>query len=129
VPDAWSIDPALDTLDALRTHIAQLAREIAAESGAAGCIEEDTGDGLGYRCCDREPPDTEQGSAVVDLLSLLSNIEQPDPLAALLQGPASKGVAPLSDLSLLKVLRLIRLSRRLLEWLSLAPLPETTETH
>lgn len=129
VPDAWSIDPALDTLDALRTHIAQLAREIAAQSGAAGCIEEDTGGGLGYRCCDREPPDTEQGSAVVDLLSLLSNIEQPDPLAALLQGPASKGVAPLSDLSLLKVLRLIRLSRRLLEWLSLAPLPETTETH
>lgn len=126
VPEALSIDPALDTLDALRKHIAQLAREIAAEGGAGGCIE-DTEGGLGYQCSEGQP-DTAQGSTVVVLLSLLSNIEQPDPLAALLQGPPSNGVAPLTDIGLLRVFRLISLSRRLLEWRSLPP-PETTGTH
>jgi ParB family protein of integrating conjugative element (PFGI_1 class) len=127
VPDAWSIDPALDTLDALRIHIAQLAREIATEGGAVGSVEE-IEDGFGYRCFSEAQPNTAQGSTVVALLSLFSNIEQPDPLAALLQGPASKDVAPLSDIGLLKVFRLIRLSRRLLKWRSLPP-SETTETH
>jgi len=125
VPDAWSIDPALDTLDALRAHIAQLAHEIAADGCVGSCVE-DTDGRLGYQCCSDGQPDTAQGSTVIDLLSLLSNIEQPDPLASLLQGPASKGVSPLSDIGLLKVFRLIRLSRRLIAWLSL---PETTETH
>ncbi|MDR0441216.1 MAG: ParB family protein, partial [Candidatus Accumulibacter sp.] len=38
ITDVWRIEPSLDTPEALRTHIAQFAREIAGEVGLAECI-------------------------------------------------------------------------------------------
>nr|WP_170942717.1 hypothetical protein [Pseudomonas lundensis] len=53
-------------------------------------------------------------------MNLLSTLEHPDALATLLQGLVctSPAVPRLSDAGLLKVFRLICLSRRLIEWLS-----------
>lgn len=119
VADAWSIEPSLDAVGALRVHIAQLARELAAEANATPCVN-DIDDGFGY-CCQPEiqPPST-QGIAVLALLNLLSDTHQPDPLAALLQGTTSSSDLPrLTDEALLKLFRLIRLSRRLVDLLSL----------
>lgn len=119
VADAWSIEPSLDSIGALRVHIAQLARELAAQANITLWVN-DVDDGFGYSCQQVTQPPSTQGNAVLDLLSLLSDTHQPDPLAALLQGTTPSADLPrLSDEALLKLFRLIRLSRRLVDWLAL----------
>jgi len=49
ISDVWYIDPGIDTPDRLRTHIAQFAREIAAEFASSDCIE-DAEEGIGFIC-------------------------------------------------------------------------------
>ena len=160
ISDVWYIEPGVDDPERLRTHIAQLAREIAHEAGLAGCIDS-TEEGVGYRCtrppASKDPSPGFFGRAVLSLLSTLSAGYLPSPrpmidgvrlvddLAPLLLGPApirqsgqtplpAAGLAPragpvpaasplqgasrvrLSDVGLVKLFRLVRLARRLLEW-------------
>nr|WP_318248442.1 hypothetical protein [Paraburkholderia sp. XV] len=55
VSDMWAIAPALDDPLPLRTHIAQLAREIAAEANVDACVVA-TDQGIGYSIDDIGPP-------------------------------------------------------------------------
>jgi len=131
ISDIWIIDPALDAPAPLRIHIAQFAQEIAEEADLAERIEP-CEDGIGYRC-GGSPPSPAFPRAVFALLSALSRVDRqaadeqdaapPDTplendLAPLLAG-SSASPAPeasrLSDSGLVKLFRLIRLARRLLE--------------
>jgi hypothetical protein len=138
VSDVWFIDTSLDSPGRLRTHIAQLAVEVAAEAGQASRIEI-TDYGIGFRCLvDLQPPTRMTASrsssgATVDLLSCIStpyvdpSIERASPslrfideLPFLLLGPCSSKssnarIERLSDTALVKLFRIIRLGRRLLE--------------
>ncbi|MEA9578742.1 ParB family protein [Xanthomonas nasturtii] len=123
ISDVWHIDPGLDTPDRLRVHIAQFAREIAAEGSAADRIAA-TGHGLGF-ACDEDP------AAVAPLahamLALLRALEAGYAGPAALAAPCTlaetltpllrpHGTAPrLSDSGLVKLFRLLRLARRLAE--------------
>lgn len=126
ISDIWIIDPALDAPAPLRVHIAQLAQEIAEEADLTERIEP-CEDGIGYRC-NGPPPDPAFPRAVFALLSALSQVDRhvadgrpetslDDDLAPLLEGSAAPGadVHRLSDAGLVKLFRLIRLARRLLE--------------
>jgi hypothetical protein len=98
ITDVWRIEPGLDTPEYLRTHIAQFAREIAEETGLTECIAP-VDHGVGFVC---KPPSglpADPGRAVWDLLSLLGGDSPP----------------VLSDTGLIKLFRLLRLSRRLLD--------------
>ncbi|UXJ50100.1 ParB family protein [Pseudomonas citronellolis] len=130
ITDIWRIEANLDTPDRLRIHIAQFAREIAAEAGLAELIE--TVDiGIGFICRSAQIPHsvTAFGHVLLTLMCALSRaIEFPtvveasasleNDLGTLLLGnynPTS-GVSPrLSDNGLVKLYRLIRLSRRLFD--------------
>ncbi|SDC40069.1 integrating conjugative element, PFGI_1 class, ParB family protein [Paracidovorax valerianellae] len=123
ISDVWHIDPGLDTPDRLRVHIAQFAREIAAEGSAADRIAA-TDHGLGF-ACDEDP------AAVAPLahamLALLRALEAGYAGPAALAAPCTlaealtpllrpHGTAPrLSDSGLVKLFRLLRLARRLAE--------------
>lgn len=123
ISDVWYIDAGLDTPDRLRTHIAQFAREIAGEAGQDECVEERP-DGIGFAC--RAPVRTSlpPGRAVLALLVSLAGQPAAEigmdsgqvatDLPALLhgQGDAAKR---LSDTALVKLFRLLRLARRLLD--------------
>jgi hypothetical protein len=100
ITDVWRIEPGLDTPECLRLHIAQFAREIAGEAGLAGCIEP-VDDGIGFVCAFPSPDGalSDFGHAVLSLLCLLSGGSPP----------------ALSDAGLIKLFRLLRLSRRLLD--------------
>ncbi|HEY8329754.1 MAG TPA: ParB family protein [Pseudomonas sp.] len=123
ISDVWHIDAGLDTPDRLRIHIAQFAREITGEAGLDQCIE-DRADGVGFACHASAQPPSPQGRAVLALLASLSGQSFTDAdldggqlaaeLAALLHG---HGDAPrrLSDTALVKLFRLLRLARRLLD--------------
>src|SRR5690606_24587676 len=51
VSDVWYIEPSLDVPDRLRVHIAQFAREIAAEAAVADHVEaSDSDSGIGFVC-------------------------------------------------------------------------------
>ncbi|MDE2263711.1 MAG: hypothetical protein KGL45_14400, partial [Gammaproteobacteria bacterium] len=156
ISDVWYIEPDLDDPERLRTHIAQLAREIAQEAGLAACIDP-VKEGVGFLCTrpqtGKDQPPGIFRRAVLSLLGVLSAGYLPPPpagcgprptidavrlvddLALLLLGPAParlsgqtsapaagpvQGAAPvrLSDVGLVKLFRLIRLARRLLEWQS-----------
>lgn len=141
VSDVWYIEPALDVPERLRIVISQLAAEIADEGQVAGCIEPIEG-GIGFVCVGRETstantPPPILSRAVLSLLSALSAGYAPgrrsavdavrlvDDIAPLLQGQiASRRLAPnatrLTDAGLVKLFRLIRLSRRLVELESIA---------
>ncbi|MFT8232302.1 ParB family protein [Pseudomonas guariconensis] len=119
ISDIWHIDPGLDTPDRLRIHIAQFAREIAGEAGLDACIE-DRRDGVGFVCRGQDHPP--QGRAVLALLACLAG--QAFPKAGLDDGdfatglPAllhADGARRLSDTALVKLFRLLRLARRLLD--------------
>jgi hypothetical protein len=97
ITDVWRIEPGLDTPECLRTHIAQFAREIAEETGLAECIAP-IDYGVGFVCRPPSGLPTDSGRAVWDLLSLLGGDSPP----------------VLSDTGLIKLFRLLRLSRRLL---------------
>lgn len=131
ISDIWFIEPALDVPGSLRVHIAQLAQEIAEEAGLAERIEASE-DGIGF-WCRGERPTPFFARAVFALLVALSaayrdgelgrvpSSDTPqfaDDLAALLQGthpPRQATAVRLSDAGLVKLFRVIRLARRLLE--------------
>lgn len=129
ISDVWYIDPSLDTPDRLRVHIAQFAREIANEAGLEEAIVS-CNEGIGFTCVgisvDANMHSNLRGALL--LLHSLSIPYQPDrtpplrmpgDLGALLLGlkhiPSSQPTARLSDSSLVKLFRLVRLARRLLD--------------
>ncbi|MEQ8026618.1 ParB family protein [Xanthomonas sp. WHRI 10200] len=123
ISDVWHIDPGLDSPDRLRVHIAQFAREIAAEGGAADRVAA-TDHGLGFAC-------DEDAAAVAPLahamLALLQALEAGYTATAAPAAPPTlaEAMAPLlrahriaprlSDSGLVKLFRLLRLARRLAE--------------
>jgi ParB family protein of integrating conjugative element (PFGI_1 class) len=124
ITDVWYIEPGLDVPDRLRVHIAQFAREIAEEADVAELIEPSEGS-IGFVCGSPSaaralPP---FARAVLTLLHALCAASQPadgfdharlaDDLAPLLYGG---GASPrLSDAGLVKLFRVLRLARRLLD--------------
>ncbi|EOZ3447747.1 TPA: ParB N-terminal domain-containing protein [Pseudomonas aeruginosa] len=133
ISDVWYIDPGLDTPERLRTHIAQFAREIAGEADLDECID-DRADGLGFACRVRIQSPAPLGRAVLALLACLAGQRPTDvgmhdgqvviDLPALLHGqgdPAQR----LSDTALVKLFRLLRLARRLLDLEAGAAAPGT----
>lgn len=136
ISDVWYIEPGLDAPDRLRVHIVQFAREIAEEAGQAERIEA-VDDGIGFLCnVGALSADTQAlpliARAVLTLLHALSagyrpaaavptaldNLRLADTLGPLLQGRRDGGSAQasrLSDTALVKLFRLMRLARRLLE--------------
>lgn len=134
ITDVWFIDASLDEPVRLRTHISQFALEIASEFDLSGTIEPYEG-GMGFRCL---LPPSELPSPANALLALLNSLSMPyasdspaeahintsllaEQLGHLLLGFPSCGTASqtqaerLSDTSLVKLFRLLRLARRLLE--------------
>ena len=124
ISDVWYIEPGLNVPDRLRVHIAQFAREIAEEADVAGQVEPSEG-GIGFVCV--APPAVRAlppfARAVLTLLHALcaaprhaaglDGARLADDLAALLHGG---GAYPrLSDAGLVKLFRLLRLARRLLD--------------
>ena len=121
IPDIWFIEAALDQPGALRVHIAQLAQEIAAEAALDACIEA-SDEGIGY-CC-RDVAIQAEARPLFGLLSALSGsadstVALPglpaNDLAALLLGAGEARVVRLSDAGLIKLFRVLRLARRVLE--------------
>ncbi len=123
ISDVWYIDPGLDTPERLRTHIAQFAREIAGEADLAECIE-DRPDGIGFACRARAQSWSPRGRAVLALLGSLAghhpaeagldNGQLATDLPTLLHG-RDNAARRLSDTALVKLFRLLRLARRLLD--------------
>ena len=116
IPDIWFIEAALDQPGALRVHIAQLAQEIAAESDLEACIQV-SDEGIGYRCRDVAIP--AEARPLFGLLSALSGSANSTAavgdLGALLLGAGEARKARLSDAGLIKLFRVLRLARRVLE--------------
>lgn len=132
ISDVWYIEPGLDSPDRLRVHIAQFAQEIAEEAELAEYIEAlDAGIGFACRPSQQAKQPSAFGRGVLALLYALSvrpgvdaaSIEQgdqhlDDSLGTLLLGSDRRGMgAPrrLSDNGLVKLFRLARLARRLLD--------------
>lgn len=127
ISDVWYIEPALDVPDRLRVHIAQFACEIAEEAAVAGYIEPCDA-GIGFVCAPRPVTQAKDLSAfacvVLTLLQALSSTAAPptgldrarlaDDLAPLLHGSGGASMR-LSDAGLVKLFRLLRLARRLLD--------------
>ena len=123
ISDIWHIDAGLDTPDRLRIHIAQFAREIAGEAGLDQCIEE-RADGVGFACHASAQPPSPQGRAVLALLASLAGQSFTDAdldggqlaaeLPVLLHGQGDV-TRRLSDTALVKLFRMLRLARRLLD--------------
>ena len=137
ISDVWYIDASLDTPDRLRIHIAQFAREIAGEAGLDECVEDRT-DGIGFACRARAQAPSSLGCAVLTLLVSLAGqpaveagmdgAQLATDLPALLhgQGPGhGDGARRLSDTALVKLFRLLRLARRLLDLEAGAAAPGT----
>lgn len=127
ISDVWYIDAGLDTPDRLRIHIAQFAREIAGEAGLDECIE-DHPDGIGFTCRLNTQAPSPIGRAVLTLLVSLTgqpaaeagvdSAQLAADLPALLHGQGQSqgdGARRLSDTALVKLFRLLRLARRLLD--------------
>ncbi|OZI62831.1 MULTISPECIES: ParB family protein [Bordetella] len=123
ISDVWYIEPGLDTPERLRAHIAQFAREIAGEAGLDECID-DRPDGIGFACRARTQAPAPLGRAVLTLLACLAGQQSADigrgneqvlsSLPALLHGQGD-AARRLSDTALVKLFRLLRLARRLLD--------------
>lgn len=118
ISDIWHIEPGLDSPDRLRIHIAQFAREIAAESALAERVE-DRADGIGFACSEVAADLPEARRAMLALLSALSGQSRANNqviahLPGLLYGHGDPSKR-LSDTALVKLFRLLRLARRLLE--------------
>jgi len=131
ISDVWYIEPGLDSPDRLRVHIAQFAQEIAEEAELAEYIEAlDAGIGFACRPSQQKLPSA-FGRRVLALLCALSihpgveaasikldNQHLDDSLGALLLGRDRCGMGTprrLSDNGLVKLFRLARLARRLLD--------------
>ncbi|MBI2749024.1 MULTISPECIES: ParB family protein [Comamonadaceae] len=123
ISDVWYIDPGLDTPDRLRIHIAQFAREIAGEADLDECID-DRPDGIGFACRAYTQAPSPLGRAVLALLACLAGQPPADvgvdggqvaiDLPTLLHGQGD-AARRLSDTALVKLFRLLRLARRLLD--------------
>ncbi|MFW7348424.1 MAG: ParB family protein [Pigmentiphaga sp.] len=123
ISDVWYIDPGLDTPERLRIHIAQFAREIAGEADLDECID-DRPDGIGFACRARNLALASPGRSVFALLACLAGQQPADvglddgpvvtDLPALLYGQGD-AAQRLSDTALVKLFRLLRLARRLLD--------------
>ena len=127
ISDVWYIEPGLDVPDRLRVHIAQFACEIAEEAAVCGHIEP-IERGIGFVCT--APPVAQAKAltafarAVLTLLDALSDAPAPatgfdrtrlaDDLAPLLHSSGGASMR-LSDAGLVKLFRLLRLARRLLD--------------
>lgn len=127
ISDVWYIEPGLDVPDRLRVHIAQFACEIAEEAAVGGHIEP-IERGIGFVCM--APPVAQAKAltafarAVLTLLDALSEAPAPatgldrtrlaDDLAPLLHSSGGASMR-LSDSGLVKLFRLLRLARRLLD--------------
>ena len=127
ISDVWYIEPGLDVPDRLRVHIAQFACEIAEEAAVGGHIEP-IERGIGFVCM--APPVAQAKAltafarAVLTLLDALSEAPAPatgfdrtrlaDDLAPLLHSSGGASMR-LSDAGLVKLFRLLRLARRLLD--------------
>lgn len=141
ISDVWVIAPSLDDPQPLRTHIAQLAREIAAEADMDACVVA-TDQGIGYRIDEtqahRSSPLPFFARAVRGLLlaltvtpldispasaeSAFASLRLADDLAPLLLGGiAAHPLMRLSDAALVKLYRLVRLARRLRDHLHAPP--------
>jgi ParB family protein of integrating conjugative element (PFGI_1 class) len=130
--DIWHIAPEVDAIDSLRIHAAQLAAEIAREVGAATAIEP-VNDGIGFTCAQGSVRQSDRLTARASLMLLsaislrfllkptrpvINDVRLSEYLAALLMGerPGQRlAELRLSDASLVKLFRLIRLGRRILE--------------
>lgn len=128
ISDVWYIEPGLEVPDRLRVHIAQFAREVAEEAAVAGHIKP-IEEGIGFVCV--APPVAQANAspafarAVLTLLHALSAAPAPvtgldrarlaDDLAPLLHGHGDASGTRLSDAGLVKLFRLLRLARRLLD--------------
>ena len=123
ISDVWYIAPGLDTPEHLRIHVAQFAREIAVEVDLGECID-DRPDGIGFACRARTTNPAPLGRAVHTLLARLAGQQPADvgldngqlviDLPALLHGQGDVA-RRLSDTALVKLFRLLRLARRLLD--------------
>jgi len=141
IADVWVIAPTLDDPLPLRTHIAQLAREIAAEADVDACVVA-TDQGIGYRIDDigahRTSPLPFFARAVRGLLLALTLVSPELPAASadaafaslrlsddlaplLLGGTLAHPLTRLSDAALVKLYRLARLARRLRDHLNAPP--------
>jgi ParB family protein of integrating conjugative element (PFGI_1 class) len=135
ISDVWYIEAAIDSPERLRAHLLQLATEIAHEADLAHRIEA-ASDGIGYFCSAARlgAGDTQSSLSARALLSLLSalsagsetrrpaveGIRLADDLSPLLLGARSgqrvtQSAVRLSDTALVKLYRLIRLARRLVD--------------
>lgn len=133
ISDVWYIDPGLDSPDRLRVHIAQFANEIAEECAAAAYIHP-CDSGLGFVCLVEGAARAMDArtQAVLALLHALTACPAPSTgiatarlatdLAPLLHGHGGE-LPRLSDTSLVKLFRLLRLARRLLDLGAAADFP------
>jgi ParB family protein of integrating conjugative element (PFGI_1 class) len=133
--DVWNIPPELDAPERLRLQIAQFAREIAHEAKLDGLIVVQE-HGMGFACVrSHNEAHSQLARGVLSLLHALSQSDlaaEPNSEIALahvrndvgivLQGrqgcPEQTPEVRLSDDGVLKLFRLIRLSRRLLDGLN-----------
>ncbi|MBU5975844.1 hypothetical protein KQW06_26145 [Pseudomonas aeruginosa] len=123
ISDVWYIDASLETPERLRIHVAQFAREIAGDAGLDECIE-DSPDGIGFACRAYAQDPGPLGRAALALLACLAGQQPADvgldnaqfviDLSALLHGQGH-ATRRLSDTALVKLFRLLRLARRLLD--------------
>jgi len=123
ISDVWYIDASLDTPERLRIHVAQFAREIAGEADLDECID-DRPDGIGFACRAHAQDPGPLGRAVLALLACLTGQQPADvgldngqfviDLSELLHGHGD-ATRRLSDTALVKLFRLLRLARRLLD--------------
>jgi ParB family protein of integrating conjugative element (PFGI_1 class) len=146
ITDVWYIEPGLDTPERLRVHIAQFAREIAEESGQAGKIAT-INDGIGFECsADASRSDARLvppfAWATLGLLQALSggdirttsrtprgDLHFAAVLGSLLLGrpDGRDGLSSrLSDSGLVKLFRLLRLARRLVDLQTAAAAPRSS---
>lgn len=133
ITDVWYIDPIMDSPDRLRVHIAQFAREIAEEGGLADCIvSSDTGIGFTITTIPEIQNASVFSRTLLALLhafasshdinmprpTLLENFLLDDGIGILLLGNHTQQAnanLQLHDSGLVKLFRLLRLARRLLE--------------
>jgi hypothetical protein len=120
ISDIWDIEPGLDEPKRLRTHISQFAREICQDVANVDLITE-VDEGIGFRCSLDVAPDQVPSSGLIDLLETLTTgvASSPGPvnIGPLLVGSTQSAShsGRLSDASLVKLFRLIRLARRLID--------------
>lgn len=120
IVDIWNIEPGLDAPERLRIHISQFAREIAQDAAQADLITA-VDEGIGFRCNRESTPENQPPSTLLALLETLTTstpqTNVPVPIGSLLLGSPSScsNTERLSDASLVKLFRLIRLARRLID--------------